>query len=234
MCETCRSPVRGPSRRSLLLGGLAALAAGTVPLRAEDAAIAPDAAWQRLVEGNDRYVAGTRRLADFSVGRAQRALSQRPFAAILSCADSRVSPELAFDQGPGDLFVVRVAGNFVSDDGLASLEYAVNFLETRLIVVLGHSSCGAVDAAIKMVRDQLELPGHLPEMLREIKPAAETALAGGGDVLNTAIAENVRLGVDRLATAEPIIAGLAAAGQVKVIGGVYDLATGRVNLVSPA
>lgn len=232
MCESCNRPVHGPSRRSLLLGGLAALAAGALPLRAQEPEVDPNAALQRLVEGNARYVAGTRITADFSAGRAQRALTQRPFAAILSCADSRVAPELAFDQGPGDLFVVRVAGNFVSDDGLASLEYAVNFLDTRLILVLGHSNCGAVDAAIKVVRDNLELPGHLPDMLREIKPAAETALASGGDdILNTAIAENVRLGVDRLAGAEPIIGGMVASGSVKIVGAVYDLATGRVGLV---
>src|SRR5690606_28034176 len=168
---------------------------------------------------------------DFSVGRAQRVLTQRPFAAILSCADSRVSPELAFDQGPGDLFVVRVAGNFVSEDGLASLEYAVNFLGTRLIMVLGHTNCGAVDAAIKVVRDEVELPGHRPGVLREIKPAAEKALASGGDVLATAITENVRLGVNRLTTAKPIIADQVAAGGIKIVGGIYDLATGSIGLV---
>lgn len=228
MCESCNRP----SRRTLLLGGLAALAAGALPLRAAEPAVDPDTALQRLIDGNARYISGTRANADFSLGRAQRALTQRPFAAILSCADSRVAPELAFDQGPGDLFVVRVAGNFVSDDGLASLEYAVNFLDTRLILVLGHSNCGAVDAAIKVVRDNLDLPGHLPDMLREIKPAAETALAAGGDnILNTAIAENVRLGVDRLTHADPIIAGLVASNSVKVAGAVYDLATGRVGLV---
>jgi len=215
-----------------MLGGLASLAVATLPLRAEEMAVSADDALQRLLDGNDRYRSGMRANTDFSVGRAQRALTQRPFAAILSCADSRVAPELAFDQGPGDLFVVRVAGNFVSNDGLASLEYAVQFLGTRLILVLGHSNCGAVDAAIQVVRDKLELPGHLPEMLREIKPAAETALAGGGDdLLDMAIAENVRLGVDRLAKAEPIIGGMVASGGVKVVGAVYDLATGKVGLV---
>lgn len=233
MCTICSLTAPGPSRRQLLLGGLAAMAAGALPLAAQEAAVSvdPDAALQRLLDGNARYVSGNRANTDFSVGRAQRALTQRPFAAILSCADSRVSPELAFDQGPGDLFVVRVAGNFVSEDGLASLEYAVNFLGTRLIMVLGHSNCGAVDAAIKVVRDNLELPGHLPEMLREIKPAAETALASGGDVLNTAITENVRLGMKSLEAAEPILSGHVASGGVKIVGGVYDLATGKIGLV---
>ncbi|MBF0680980.1 MAG: carbonic anhydrase [Devosia sp.] len=233
MCEICGLPVPAPSRRTVLLGGLAAFAASALPASAQSVAdtVDPDAALQRLIDGNARYASGTRTNTDFSVGRAQRALTQRPFAAILSCADSRVSPDLAFDQGPSDLFVVRLAGNFVSDDGLASLEYAVNFLGTRLIMVLGHSNCGAVDAAIKVVRDKIELPGHLPEMLRKIKPAAETALAADGDILNTAITENVRLGVNRLTTAEPIIAGQVASGGVKVVGAVYDLATGSVGLV---
>lgn len=233
MCMSCGSLSVRPSRRTVLIGGMAALAAGTLPLAAQpaDETVDPDAALQRLLEGNARYVSGNRTNTDFSAGRAERALTQRPFAAILSCADSRVSPELAFDQGPGDLFVVRLAGNFVSDDGLASLEYAVNFLGTRLIMVLGHSNCGAVDAAIKVVRDNIELPGHLPEMLREIKPAAELALASGGDVLSTAITENVRLGVSRLTTAQPIIAGQVASGSVKIVGAVYDLAAGKVGLV---
>jgi carbonic anhydrase len=98
-------------------------------------------------------------------------------AAILSCADSRVSPELLFDQGPGDLFVVRLAGNFVDDDGLASLEYAVKFLGAPLLMVLGHSNCGAVDAAIKVVKEGAELPGHLPELVDSIKPAVIAAQA---------------------------------------------------------
>ena len=122
MCLACNSKIVTPSRRSVLLGGLAALSVSDLPAFAQEAAaVSPDEALQRLVDGNARYVAGQRANTDFSAGRAARALTQRPFAAILSCADSRVSPELAFDQGPGDLFVVRVAGNFVNDDGLASL-----------------------------------------------------------------------------------------------------------------
>jgi len=231
MCDICSATPPGPSRRSVLVGGLAALAA-SLPLGAlgSEDSVDPESALQRLLDGNARYASGTRANTDFSVGRAQRALTQRPFAAILSCADSRVSPELAFDQGPGDLFVVRLAGNFVSEDGLASLEYAVNFLGTRLIMVLGHSNCGAVDAAIKVVRDKVELPGHLPEMLREINPAAETVLAAGGDILGTAITENVRLGVQSLATSQPSLAPRVGAGDVQVVGAVYDLATGRVGL----
>jgi carbonic anhydrase len=194
--------------------------------------VTPDEALQRLVEGNARYVAGQRTRTDFSVGRAALAKSQHPFAAILTCADSRVAPELVFDQGPGDLFVVRVAGNFVNDDGLASLEYAVNFLETPLIMVLGHSSCGAVDAAVKVVRDGLVLPGHLPEMIEPIRPAAETALAQSpADPLATAISANVHNAVARLEAAEPILAERMGNKSLRIVGAHYDLETGQVALL---
>lgn len=108
----------------------------------------PDEALRRLKDGNARYVSNTEINTDHSVGRAIRAGGQAPFAAIVSCADSRVAPELIFDQGPGDLFVIRVAGNFVNEDGLASLEYGALVLGIKTIIVLGHSSCGAVEATI--------------------------------------------------------------------------------------
>lgn len=233
MCLACNSKTFAPSRRSVLLGGLAALSASALPAFAqEQSAVSPDEALKRLVEGNARYVAGERTNIDFSVGRAARALTQRPFAAILSCADSRVAPELAFDQGPGDLFVVRVAGNFVNDDGLASLEYAINFLETPLIMVLGHSNCGAVDAAIKVVRDGLALPGHLPDMIEPIRPAAETALAQSpSDPLDLVITTNVQNAVTRLETAEPILAARVKNSSLRILGAQYDLETGQVALL---
>ncbi|CAN7252810.1 carbonic anhydrase [Devosia sp. LjRoot3] len=232
MCLACNSKTFASSRRSVLLGGLAALSASALPAFAQEQAVSPDEALKRLVEGNARYVAGERTNIDFSVGRAARALTQRPFAAILSCADSRVAPELAFDQGPGDLFVVRVAGNFVNDDGLASLEYAINFLETPLIMVLGHSNCGAVDAAIKVVRDGLALPGHLPDMIESIRPAAETALAQSpSDPLGLAITTNVQNAVIRLETAEPILAARVKSSGLRIVGAQYDLETGQVTLL---
>jgi carbonic anhydrase len=234
MCFDCELPSEGQSRRNFMLAGVGVALASTLPTAAiaQEGDVPPDEAMARLAEGNERYVSGNRLEADFSVGRAQRALTQRPFAAILSCADSRVSPELAYDQGPGDLFVVRVAGNFVSDDGLASLEFAVKFLGARLIVVLGHSNCGAVDAALQVVGEGAELPGHLPGMLREIEPVAKQVLAKGGDnMLDEAIAGNVRRGVETLTNADPIIAAAVAAGEVKVVGAVYDLATGRITEV---
>jgi carbonic anhydrase len=196
-----------------------------MPAVAREPAVTPDEALQRLVEGNARYVAGQRTRTDFSVGRAALAKSQHPFAAILTCADSRVAPELVFDQGPGDLFVVRVAGNFVNDDGLA-------ILETPLILVLGHSSCGAVDAAVKVVRDGLVLPGHLPEMIEPIRPAAETALAQSpADPLATAISANVHNAVARLEAAEPILAERMGNKSLRIVGAHYDLETGQVALL---
>ena len=137
-----------------------------------------------------------------------------------------------FDQGPGDLFVVRVAGNILEEQGLASLEYAAQFLGAPLIFVLGHSHCGAVDAAIKVVRDNTVLPGHLPALVDRIRPAVLAAQkTQPANLLAAAIAENVRLTVQRVSVATPLLADMVAEGKVKVAGGVYDIATGRVKLI---
>jgi carbonic anhydrase len=196
-------------------------------------AIGADAALSLLMKGNVRYVANRPTHRDFSAGRAERTKSQYPIAAVLSCSDSRVAPEFAFDQGPGDLFVVRVAGNFTNEDGLASFEYAVKFLGAPLVVVLGHSNCGAVDAAIKVIEENASLPGHLPGLVQSIKPAVEAAkLKAPEDLLTAAITENVALNVKRLQTAQPLLASFAQNKRVKVVGGVYDLATGKIGLLS--
>ncbi len=195
--------------------------------------IGADAALRRLMEGNARYVANKPTHRDFSAKRAQRISAQYPIAAVLSCADLRVAPEFAFDQGPGDLFVVRLAGNFANDDGLASLEYAVKYLGVPLVLVLGHSNCGAVEAAIKVVEDNAELPGHLPGLVQSIKPAVEAAKAKSPkDLLAAAITENVALNVKKLETAQPLLTSFAQTGALKIAGGVYDLATGKVGLLS--
>lgn len=237
MCDRCISrPTTGLSRRTLF-GAAAALAATTAPrlARAADPAppsISPDAALQRLREGAARYAANTPANKDFSAGRAARAAAQYPFAAIVSCADSRVAPELIFDQGPGDLFVVRVAGNFVNPDGLASLEYGVKFLGIPLIMVLGHSGCGAIDATIKVIRDKVALPGHLPGLVDALRPGVEAAMARHpADLLAEATAENVRHTVRVLSTAQPILAPRAAAKSLKIVGSVYDIGTGSVAMV---
>lgn len=230
----------GLSRRGLMMAGAAGAAAfltGGVPFpafaQAPPNAISPDEALKRLMDGNGRYAANNPSQKDFSAGRAARAQAQYPFAAILSCADSRVAPELAFDEGPGELFVVRLAGNFVNDDGLASLEYGAKFLGTPLIMVLGHSNCGAVDAAIKVLKDNAKLPGHLPELIGAIKPAVEKAKASKpANLLDASIAANVSLNVNRLKTAKPILSKMISDGKVKVVGAVYDLASGKVNMVA--
>lgn len=195
-------------------------------------AIPPADALKRLIDGNARYAANTPREKDFSAGRAARAQAQYPFAAILSCADSRVAPELAFDEGPGELFVVRVAGNFVNPDLLASLEYGVQFLGVPFIFVLGHSNCGAMDAAIKVLKTKAALPGHLPDLVTALKPSVIIAeKTKSGDLLVNATAENVRRQVANLKAAKPVIAKFYAEKKIDVAGGVYDLETGKVTLV---
>ncbi len=195
-------------------------------------AIPPNKALQLLLEGNRRYAANAPANQDYSRGRAQRATAQYPIAAILSCSDSRVAPELLFDQGPGQIFVVRVAGNFVSTDGLASLEYAVEFLGVPLVFVLGHTGCGAVAAAIKVIKEGAQLPGHLPDLIDELKPAVQASIARKPhDLLAEATRENVRVNTARLRLDKPVVEDACARGTVKIAGGVYDIATGTVALV---
>ena len=178
MCDLC--PSTGLSRRLFFRAGAAALAAtpliGTAQAQPVRTVETPDAALTLLLEGNARYVANQLRERDFSAGRAARVQGQAPFAAILGCADSRVAPELAFDQPPGELFVVRVAGNFVTPDGLGSLEYGAAVLGTKVIMVLGHTSCGAVNATITALQKGNTLPGHIADLVRAMKPAIEPAL----------------------------------------------------------
>jgi carbonic anhydrase len=226
-----------------MAGAASLLGASAVPfkrVRAEQAesptppqnAIAPSEALDRLMQGNARYAANQPNEKDFSAGRAERVHAQYPIAAILSCSDSRIAPELAFDQGPGDIFVVRLAGNFLDDDGFASLEYAVTFLGAPLVMVLGHTNCGAIAAAVKVVMERAELPGHLPELIKSIKPAVIAAHGKHpSDLVAASIEENVRLNVKRLESDAPIMANALAAKKIDVIGGIYDLVTGKVGLI---
>lgn len=189
----------------------------------------PDAALQILRDGNARYVANEPRQRDFSAARAARAQGQAPFAAVLGCADSRVAPEYAFDQGPGDLFVVRVAGNLVTEEGLGSLEFGAAVLGTKVIVVLGHTSCGAVNATVAALQKHNDLPGHIADLVRAMKPGITPALAQpANDVQSRAVVENVRYNVERLRTATPILSDLVGKGALKVVGGVYQLDSGHV------
>jgi Carbonic anhydrase len=187
-----------------------------------------DQALQRLVEGNQRFVSGksihpnqgSARLAETSKG-------QKPFAVILSCSDSRVPPEVVFDQGVGDLFVIRVAGNTVNEEGLGSIEYAVKVLGAPLIMVLGHSSCGAVDAALQ----GKPLPGHMATFTTPIDPAIkEGNCKTDSHPLSCAVGANVDHVVKQLRKYEPILAPLVKEGKLKVVGADYDLASGAVNM----
>ena len=226
MCE-CHV---GLSRRSLLGALSATLVAAAGP--APSASVTGEQSLRLMMEGNARYRANHTHARDFAVGRAARVATHRPIASVLSCSDARVGPEFVFDQGPGDLFVVRVAGNVLLDEGLASLEYAARFLGSPLIFVLGHSGCGAVEAAIKVVQDNATLPGHLPELIDRLKPAVLAARAANpANLLDAAIAENVRRTMQAVTAAQPLLADEIAHGNVKLAGGVYDIATGKVNLL---
>jgi carbonic anhydrase len=190
---------------------------------------------QELRDGNERFASGKlahpgRTPADF----AALAEGQNPRAVILGCADSRVPPEVLFDQGVGDLFVVRVAGNVVSGTHAVvkgSIEFAVAELNVPLVMVLGHSSCGAVKAAVKHVEDKDDLPGAIKDLVALIKPAAEQVRGRSGDKLDLAIRANVMIGVESLRTREPILAKFVKDGRVKVVGATYDLRSGRVEVL---
>lgn len=193
--------------------------------------VSPDEALKRLMEGNERYVKGVSRRHDFTHEREALSKGQNPFAAILSCADSRIAPEYAFDTARGDLFVCRIAGNFASDEMVASLEYAVQVLNTPLILVLGHGACGAVDATIKSLKDNTTLPGHLPSLVAAIAPAVKATADSSGNALDNAIRQNVILNVAKLQTATPILSQFAAEKKIRVVGGIYNLRSGNVDLV---
>jgi len=151
--------------------------------------------------------------------------TQHPHATILSCADSRVAPEIVFDQGLGDLFDVRVAGNIAGDAEIASIEYAADHLGVPVLVVLGHQRCGAVTAAA----EPGEAPGHLPVLIAAIRPAVEQARGMPGDTIDNAVRINVENVVRQLTGSQPVLAGLTAAGRLQVVGAVYSLDTGKIE-----
>jgi carbonic anhydrase len=192
----------------------------------------PDEALAELLAGNKRYVTGENTHHDFGPERPSLAQSQHPFAIILGCADSRVSPELAFDQTRGRLFVVRLAGNFVDNNGLASIEFGASVLGASLIMVLGHNECGAVKAAVDVVTKNAQLPGHLPELVANLKASVEKAQGETGSLVDNAIRANILLNVEALRNSEPVLADLVKQNRLRVVGGLYELATGRVEVLS--
>src|SRR2546423_9610010 len=191
MCHRNSLHPPAPSRRGFILGAAAAALLSGETAAAKEAnkrkkpppkpqnVLSPDAALERLRQGNARYVGGLSQRHDFKHEREALAKGQNPYAAILSCADSRIAPEYAFDSSRGDLFVCRVAGNFAADETIASLEYAVAVLGTPLILVLGHDACGAVDATIKSLKDDKPLPGHMPSLVQALAPAVKAVSAKG-------------------------------------------------------
>ena len=193
-----------------------------------------DEVLRQLLAGNHRFTIG-KPLTPRRSPEEFRSLAhgQFPEAVIVSCADSRVAPEILFDVGVGDIFVVRVAGNVIDGAGFAvkgSIEYAVAELNVPLIMVLGHSGCGAVKAAIQHINDKDSLPGAINGLVELIKPAVARGKGMAGDSLENAIRQNVEIGVERLQGLEPVLAPRVTAGKVKVVGGVYDLRTGGVTL----
>lgn len=188
--------------------------------------VAPAEAWKKLEEGNARYTASKAQHAHQDAARrTETAKGQKPFAAVLACADSRVGPEIVFDQGLGDLFVVRVAGNVVDDTALASLEYAVKHLGVKLIVVLGHSKCGAVDAAVKDVKED----SHLGKLTGLIKDAVEQSKKWAGDALQNAVRANALLTAQRLEKSGPVLKKAVKEGQIQIVPAVYDIESGAVK-----
>lgn len=241
----------GLTRRRLLGTGIAAaISAPAVGLRSASAAAAPaappapptrprsgDQALAKLVVGNGRFVAGHPRHARVDgVRRAELAQGQDPFAIVLSCADSRVPPELVFDQGLGELFVVRVAGNTAAAPAIVgSIEYAAEHLGSVLLMVLGHERCGAVAAAVAKVTEGARAGGKIDDVVAPIVPAVEAVRrrspsAAKDALLEPSIRENVRRTVEAL-TREAPLSNLVARGKLKVVGAEYRLHTGKVDLL---
>ena len=256
MCNICdREILTGVhtqhlSRRSLItmasVGALASLIPGKTiaKTKSKNAAsipsnvpkptniLTPEQALERLFEGNQRYIKGYSKRHDFIVERESLVQGQNPYAGILSCADSRISPEYAFDSGRGDLFVARVAGNFANFNNIASFEYAVEVLKMPLLMVLGHDNCGAIKATISAVKDNTTYPGHITSLIDALSPAVKAASALNGDLLYNSTRENVKQNVEVLENSGPILSAAIKENKLKIIGAVYHLKTGEIELVS--
>ncbi|MFZ5570820.1 MAG: carbonic anhydrase [Thermodesulfobacteriota bacterium] len=185
-------------------------------------------AQKMLLEGNKRYSEGKPIHPNQNAGRRMElAQSQKPFAVILSCSDSRVPPEILFDQGIGDLFVIRIAGNILTAEALGSIEYAVEHLGVSYIMVLGHERCGAVSAAVKGG----EAPGHIGSLVKAIQPAVSQANNKPGDVIENAVEANVGIVVQQLKTSVPILKEFVEKSKITVVGARYDLDDGIVAIL---
>ncbi|MGB8768109.1 MAG: carbonic anhydrase [Candidatus Korobacteraceae bacterium] len=224
-----------PSRRRFLQMSLTGTAVGllanglelTAPLQAwAQSTLTPDAALTELMDGNKRFVAGklTAYEHDLAILKQHTVEKQEPFAAVLSCADSRVPVELIFDQSIGHIFVTRVAGNMVTPEIIGSLEYGAAVLGTKVILVMGHSGCGAVKATIQ----GKGVPGQISSLFPHIQPAVDQA----GPNLESATKANAKIQAALLREASPVISGLVKESKLKVVAGYYDLGTGAVELLA--
>jgi carbonic anhydrase len=200
-----------------------ALLAGEPP-----SGLSPDESLGRLTAGNQRFAAN-QALHPGATPDRRRELSkgQQPFAIVLGCSDSRVPPEIVFDQGLGDLFVIRDAGNVLDDEVIGSIEYAVEHLGSRLIVVLGHESCGAVTAAVQGGA----APGHIKRVVDSIAPAVKSAKSGSGDKVHNCVIANAKRSAQRLRQSTPLLKPLVDKGALKVVAADYDLTTGQVQFL---
>lgn len=199
---------------------------------AASASVSPADALARVKAGNERFVAGKAQHPNQSTSRrTELAGGQKPFVIVLACADSRTAPELVFDQGLGDVFVVRVAGNVVTTEGLGSIEYGVEVLGSRLIVVLGHESCGAVDASKKAIASKSTAPGHIHSLVEALRPVCEANAAA--DVETTSKANEQRV-AESLRQSTPLLKKRVDAGELVVVPAHYHLGTGVVEFLPDA
>jgi len=191
--------------------------------------LTPKDALQALLDGNARYVAAKAEHPDQTPDRRiEVASGQHPIAIILSCSDSRVPPEILFDQGLGDLFVMRTAGNVLDDAVLGSIEYGVAELEVPLLIVLGHERCGAVKATV----EGHEVPGHIAYLVKAIKPAYDMVKNQSGDAIDNTVRANALMVADQLAAAEPILSEAVKANKLMIVAARYDLDEGKVEVLT--
>ena len=202
-----------------------AAAAAPGPVRQR---MTPAEALTELIAGNKRFAEDRSICGPQSARRIELASSQHPFAIILGCSDSRVPVETVFDRSPGDLFVIRVAGNFLDEYGLASLEYGVAVLGASLVFVLGHGACGALTAAVQFVKDGARAPGSIQRLVERLAPVARESKRADGWI-EAAIERNVQDTIAQISRESPIVATAAAAGKLAVHGGLYDLHSGIVR-----
>src|SRR5437899_11785255 len=199
------------------------------PAHPDQPAVSPAEAISKLKEGNGRYTSGNlQHPGQTTERRTELSKSQHPFAIVVSCSDSRVPPEIVFDQGLGDLFVVRVAGNVIDDHSQGSIEYAVDHLAVRLNVVLGHQTCGAVKAATETIAAKTKATAHIQSLISAIQPAVEATINGD---LDATVKANVKHVVQALSSSTPILKPKVDSGEVQVIGAYYSLDTGSVTFL---